>query len=74
MTHKNYTLYDILLNQEDSTVKEQIAATFAWAIQKFDAQNDKERRKDPRYQALLKLNPEKTPSDDSSNENGGQHD
>ena len=73
MTHKNYTLYDILLNQEDSTVKEQIAATFAWAIQKIDAQNDKERRKDPRYQALLKLAPEKTSSDASSTEVGGQN-
>ena len=73
MNHKNYTPYDILLNQEDSTVKEQIAATFAWAIQKIDAQNDKERRKDPRYQALLKLAPEKTSSDASSTEVGGQN-
>ena len=74
MNHKNYTPYDILLNQEDSTVKEQIAATFAWAIQKIDAQNDKERRKDPRYQALLKLTSDKTTSDTSSTEDGGQHD
>jgi len=74
MNHKNYTPYDILLNQEDSTVKEQIAASLAWAIQEFDEQRDKERRKDPRYQALLKLTSDKTTSDTSSTEDGGQHD
>ena len=73
MNHKNYTPYDILLNQEDSTVKEQIAATFAWAIQKIDAQNDKERRKDPRYQALLALAAERTSPSFSMNESGGQN-
>ena len=73
MTHKKYTLYDILLNQEDSTIEEQIAASLAWAIQEFDEQRDKERRKDPRYQALLKLAPEKTSSDASSTEVGGQN-
>ena len=73
MTHKDYTPYDILLNQKDSTIEEQIAASLAWAIQEFDEQRDKERRKDPRYQALLKLAPEKTSSDTSSTEVGGQN-
>ena len=73
MTHKNYTLYDILLNQEDSTIEEQIAASLAWAIQEFDEQRDKERRKDPRYQALLALAAERTSPSFSMNESGGQN-
>ena len=74
MIDNNHLYNNILLNQEDSTIEKQIVASFAWAIQKFDAQQDKERRKDPRYQALLKLTSDKSTSDTSSTEDGGQHD
>ena len=74
MIDNDHLYNNILLNQEDSTIEEQIAASLAWAIQEFDEQRDKERRKDPRYQALLKLTSDKTTSDTSSTEDGGQHD
>ena len=44
-----------------------------WAVGEFDAQRNRERLRDPEYKALLALTPEKTSSDASSTEVGGQN-
>ena len=67
-------LFKIILWINDNKLEAEITPeSLVWAVWEFDAQRNRERLRDPEYKALLALTPEKTSSDASSTEVGGQN-